>query len=142
MSEKDFIGKWVNNLRDGGLKNFPEDFMIETETENVSLKSKTLVLGPELFGTWEINDTQGSRVVQAGSLIKAKYILYSNRTLPERITVPKSEDANRQMVKLYEKYLDGLVMEIIKEFRNQFPEKKNFFEVSNKIFNSLNLCRY
>ena len=142
MSEKDFINKWVKSLREGGLKKFPDDFMIDGNTEIIELPAKTLVLGPELFGTWEIEDTSGNKMLQAKNIISAKYILYSNRLFPEKIEMPKTDSESTVMVKAYEKYLDGLVIEIIKDFRSTFPEKKNFFEVSNVIFNSLSLCRY
>jgi hypothetical protein len=142
MAEKEFINNWVIKLRNGGLKKFPDEFVLTDDTRSLDLPSKTLILGPELFGTYEILDSQGNKIFQAENIANAKYILYANNCFPERIKIPNSIDDVNSALKSYEQYLDGMVKSIIAEFRTLFPEKKNFFEVSNIIFNSLDLHRY
>ncbi len=142
MTEKDFIQNWVFDLRNGKLKKFPEDFLISNNFIEINLPAKALVLGSELFGSYELVDMQGEKVFQADDILQAKYILYSNRTMPSKLMIPAEKKDLERTVKQYEKYLDGLLGEIIKSFRNEFPEKKNFFEAANTIFNSLFLHRY
>ncbi|NLT50886.1 MAG: hypothetical protein GXX85_08230 [Ignavibacteria bacterium] len=142
MTEKDFIHNWVFDLRNGNLKKFPEDFVNSDNCYEIDLPAKTLVLGSELFGSYELVDMKGEKVFQAEDIFQAKYILYSNRTMPSKLMIPVGKKDLERTVKQYEKYLDGLLGEIIKSFRNEFPEKKNFFEAANTIFNSLFLHRY
>ena len=141
MREKEFESNWISQNR-ALIKNFPEDFL---ETENVKemkLPDDVLVMGPEMFGQYEILDSDGNPVVKADSHIHAKYILYSNRNKPKSIKIPVDEDEVKQTVKKYEKYLDELLTEIKTEFEKNFPKSKQLFDITNHIFSSLNLKRY
>lgn len=142
MTEKEFTTEWTGKLQGGLLKNFPEDFLKDSQYEERTIPSINLVMGEELFGSHEIVDSRGNSVLMAGSLPEAKYIIYSNRTKPHVLKIPKDETAIREMVKSYEKHLDSIIRQMETEFKKQVPNSKNFIAVSNDIFNLLNLKRY
>ena len=79
MIEKEFISKWTVSLSKNGIKAFPEDFLGNMTTEEIKLPGRTLVIGEEFFGNYEILTVDGTAVLQAESQYKAKYIVYSNR---------------------------------------------------------------
>lgn len=140
--EKKFIQNWTEKLENGELKKFPEMFINDAETKEVKLPEKTLVLGPELFGAYELMDTSNNTHYQAPDVTHAKYILYANRTKPETTVVPVDEKVIEDAVKAYEKHLDDTVRAIVDDYKNCFPMSKNQVEISNQIFVSLNLQRY
>ena len=140
--EKKFVQNWTEKLENGLLKNFPEMFIENAETKEVKLPGKTLVLGPELFGAYELMDTGNNTHYQAPDVTHAKFILYANRTKPEVLQVPTSESVIEEAVKSYEKHLDDTVRAIVDDYKKCFPMSKNQVEISNQIFVSLNLQRY
>ena len=140
--EKKFVQNWTKKLENGLLKNFPEMFIENAETKEVKLPGKTLVLGPELFGAYELMDTSNNTHYQAPDVTHAKFILYANRTKPEVLQVPVSESVIEEAVKSYEKHLDDTVRAIVDDYKKCFPMSKNQVEISNQIFVSLNLQRY
>lgn len=143
MEEKDFIQSWINKLQTGYLRKFPADYIEERElTESFNMPKKQIILGPEFFGAYELLYTDKHKFYQAKDLIEAKYILYGNATLPDEIEILTDNKRRERIVRDYEHHLDKLVMEIVKDFRKNFPKSKHFFEISNQIFNSLNLQRY
>jgi len=142
MLEKDFIKIWTDKIKDGMLKDFPGEFIGSASAKEVELPGRMLILGPELFGTFEITDSRGNPYLQTVNFQKVKFYLYANRSLPLKIMVPDAENDIAQAVKDYEKFLDSLVTEIEKDFRKNFPESKSFNSVSNQIFSMLNLQRY
>lgn len=142
MTEKEFAVHWTEESSKVLLKSFPEDFIVGLETETMELPQIRLVLGSELFGSYEITDVDGNSLVTSDSLIKAKYILYANKDKPASIEIPKTEEAITSAVKDYEKHLDLVLHTIEKEYKKVFPEGKNFFQISSSIFNTLNLKRY
>lgn len=141
MKEKEFGSTWVANNK-ALIKNFPEDFLKSDNVEELKLPVDVLVLGSELFGKYEIMNSEGQEVLKTDSLIRAKYILYSNRHKPKSIKVPKEDETVKATVKEYEKYLDELLEQIKEEFKENFPKSKQLYEVTNYIFASLNLKRY
>lgn len=142
MLEKDFIKTWIEKIKEGLLKNFPGDFLENITTTEAELPGKVLMLGPELFGTFEVTDSQGNPYLLTTNFTKVKYFLYSNRTTPKKVLVPVEESDMIHIVKEYEKYLDSLVAMIEKDFKKTFPESKSFLSVSNQIFGTLNLLRH
>ncbi|MBI9071418.1 MAG: hypothetical protein JEY94_07450 [Melioribacteraceae bacterium] len=142
MDEKKFIKIWIEKLKNGMVKSFPNDFIGDAETELMALPGKALVLGPELFGTFEVLDSDKHLFYQAQDLMVAKYLLYANRNKPAEINFITDLVLREAAIKNYEKHLDEIVMEIVKDFRLQIPNSKKFFEASNQIFNMLNLQRY
>jgi len=142
MIEKHFIQKWVEKLDAGKLKTFPSEFLFEADTKTAKMPGKILVLGPELFGSFELLDSEGNTQYQAPDLINAKFILYSNRAKPTEVLIPVDEIKIDEAIKSYEKYLDDLVKEIVLDFKTTFPKSSNQHEVTNQIFNALKLQRY
>ncbi len=142
MLEKDFIKIWVEKIKGEFLKNFPGDFLEGVKTSVIDLPGKVLMLGPELFGTYEVTDSKGNPCLLTTSFTKVKYYLYANRTTPVKMNLPEEEKDIIHIVKEYEKYLDSIVTMIEKDFKKNFPESKNFLPVSNQIFGTLNLLRY
>ena len=141
-TEKAFAKKWIKELPDGLLKNFPSDFISGIETEIILLPQKQLLLGPELFGNYEIIDTDNNLFVNVENYAKAKYILYANRNKPASISIPIQEKDIEISVRNFEAHLDNILRGLEKEFSKEFFGSKNFHEVSNFIFISLNLVRY
>ena len=141
MREKEFGISWVAQNR-AIIKNFPEEFLEVKDVHEIKLPEDVLVLGPEMFGEYEILDSEGNPVLKAESMIRAKYILYSNRHKPKSIKIPNNEEIIKETVKRYEKYLDELLAQIKEEFEDAFPNSKQLYDVTNYIFASLNLKRY
>ncbi len=142
MKEKEFVKYWIDKLKGKELKNFPDDFIDPNSIIEIELPGKTLVLGPELFGSYELLDAVGETLLQIESLAKAKYILYANRLKPRKLKLPTDEVKLSSAVKAYERHLDSLVQSMGNGYRSKFPNGKHFFEISNQVFNSLNLQRY
>ena len=142
MNEKEFVELWAGRIKNELLKKFPEDFLGEMETKDVSFPGKILLLGQELFGTFEIIESNGTVHFQLPSLIEAKFYLYANRNKPSWVSVPVNEKDVVAVVKAYEVSLDQILLAIEKEFKSVFPGSKNYRQVSNQIFHALNLQRY
>lgn len=139
MTQKDFIEKWIAKLLSNRLRKFPDDFINRFNCSVKELPTDNLILGKEFFGKYEILDIQGNTVALLESIYLAKYLIYSKCRL---VLIPKSKSEIENSVKTYEKYIDGILKEILKDHKNIFPKTKNNIEVINKIFNSLNLKRY
>jgi hypothetical protein len=103
---------------------------------------KTLVLGNELFGTVEILTIEGTPVLLAESIHKAKYIVYANLIRRSNIIIPKSENEIKTSVENYEKHLDWILLDIEEELKTKLPDSRNLLSVTNEIFLKLNLVRY
>ncbi len=140
--EKQFVKTWTKEFSDGLLKSFPSEFIAEVDTVVIPLPQKQLILGPELFGNFEITDIDGNLFLNADTIEKAKFILYSNRTKSASVNIPINYEDIKNAVRQYEIHLDSLLRGLEKEFKNTFHNSKNFYEISNQIFISLNLTRY
>lgn len=142
MNLKKFENSWTNKIKEDLLKSFPNDF-IETEaTKIVELPGKTLLKGSELFGAFEIIDTNGNPQMTVNSIAEMKYILYANRNLSKETAIPKNEEEILKAVKSYEGHLDNLIKKIREDYSKNFSEENKAVEVSHKIFQNLNLKRY
>ncbi len=142
MTISEFENKWLQKIRNELLKFFPDDF-IEFENFNIlELPQKPLLKGSELFGSYEIIDTDGIPFISVDSTNKLKYILYSNLSKPERIKIPLDNSEITNSVKKYEKHLDEILKMIINDFKSEFPTSNKHVSVSSKIFQLLNLHRY
>ncbi|MBU0560390.1 MAG: hypothetical protein KJ799_18735 [Bacteroidetes bacterium] len=142
MTEKEFEKKWIDQIKDGLLKFFPDDYLTDEETIEVKLPGKALTIGSEFFGSFEIVDTHGFPHFQADDYSKAKYILYANRAIPKSIKQPAQLEAIKRVVKEHEVLLDNLVKEIAKDFKQCFPDSPRIHNCTNNIFAALNLQRY
>jgi hypothetical protein len=142
MTQKEFLQEWVNLLKDSKLKSFPKDFIKDVPTKEIQLPSKTLILGPELFGSFELLDVSGSMIFKGVDFTEAKYILYANREKPSNIIIPLDMPEIKAVVKEYELHLDSILKELEKDFKLKFPESHKFLEVSSHLFHTLNIQRY
>lgn len=141
MNEKKFITTAASKLASDGIKNFPRDFTEIKEYTELKLPGKTLLIGEEFFGKYEIHTTEGDSAFHADSYLHAKYILYANRDTPQIIYLPSDESELKSGVQEYESYLDQIIKDIEEEYKNAFPEEKNSKNVVNEIFKLLNLVR-
>jgi hypothetical protein len=142
MNEREFINFWVSKLASNGIKKFPSDFV--TLNENViefRLPGKTLLIGEEFFGKYEILTTDGSSVLHAENYFQAKGLIYSNRTTPGIVFLPADDVYLKKAVQSYELYLDSIIKEIENNYKKSLPEDGNSKNVVNEIFKQLNLVR-
>jgi len=142
MTEKEFISRYISKHSETSSKIFPDDFTNLTDTEKLEMPNKTLVLGSEFFGAVEILTTEGTPVLQAESIHKAKYIVYANLNRSGNIIIPKNEYEINIAVENYEKHLDWILLDIEEELSKKLPESRNLHSVTNEIFLKLNLVRY
>ena len=103
MTEKEFITQYIKKHSETSSKIFPHDFTNLTDSEKLEMPHKTLVLGNEFFGTVEILTTEGTSILQADNIHKAKYIVYANLNRSGNIILPKSEYEIKTAVENYEK---------------------------------------
>lgn len=142
MAEKDFIIKWVDELSNS-IKSFPQDFLLDlSNCRKFSLPKKTLLLGNEFFGAYEILNVDGSLFSQAESFDLAKYIIYGNRNKPENILIPIDTEEIKKATALYEKYLEELIKKIESDYKKSFSGDKNYLSAVNEIFRRVNLTRH
>ena len=140
MNDKEFVSKWIQNVG-SMLKKFPDDFLTNIETENLQMPGKTISLGSELFGQFEIVDLNGNPILQTDDYNLIKFVLYANRLKPQSLLKPKNKSDIKAVVKGYENLLDSFIKEIKIELNKVLPNS-DFLRLSNQIFNALNLQRY
>ncbi len=142
MNEKSFIDSWLNKIQSTGIKRFPLDFVDDTQLDVISIPIKTLVIGQEFFGDYEIITTDGESVFHASSYDEAKFIVYSSKERNGKTYLPKDKSKIKPIVDSYNNYLDHYLKQINKDYKKYFPDGKNVNAVSNEIFHKLNLIRY
>ncbi|MBU0473906.1 MAG: hypothetical protein KKF62_07050 [Bacteroidetes bacterium] len=140
MNDKDFVNKWIEKI-ESNFRKFPDDYLADIETEIFEMPGKTISLGSELFGQFEVVDLNGNPILQTDDYNHIKFILYANRLKPKSILKPKDTLAIKKVVKEYELQLDSIIKEIKIELNKVLPTS-DFLRVSNQIFNALNLQRY
>ncbi len=140
MTEKDFINIWFENIKKG-FREFPYSFISSVDTEELEMPGKNLLLTPPLFDYYEIVDIDGNIIFHTNNYFKAKYILYANRSKPLKITIPRNSQDIEAIVKSYENYIDEILRAIERDYKKSFSQSRNFANVSNQIFNLLNLIR-
>ncbi len=142
MNEKSFIEYWLSKVQSSGTKQFPFHFIDETQLDKISIPIKTLVLGQEFFGAYEIITTDGESVYQASNYDEAKFVVYSSKARNGLTYIPKDKSQIKSLVDSYNNYIDDLLNQIKKDYKKNFPDGKNIHAVSNEIFQKLNLIRY
>lgn len=142
MNEKLFIENWISKVQSAGIKQFPLHFIDETQLDIISIPIKTLVIGQEFFGAYEIITTDGESVYQASNYDEAKFIVYSSKARNGLTYIPKDKSQIKSLVDSYNNYIDDLLNQIKINYKKNFPEGKNVHAVSNEIFQKLNLIRY
>ena len=141
MTEKEFIAKTVENYLGKGIKVFPADFVEKTFVEILDIPKKTLILGEELFGSFEIITTDGSQVLLTDDLTKGKFIVYASCNANGLIEIPQEKKMVVDAVEKYESYIDFILVEIQKDFKTAFPDSENNLDIINEVFKKLNLIR-
>ncbi|MDO8549836.1 MAG: hypothetical protein Q7S39_06775 [Ignavibacteria bacterium] len=142
MNGKEFISSWVSKLASDGIKIFPADFIsLDNNYTEFRLPEKTLLIGEEFFGKYEIITADGNPVLHVNHYLEAKYILYANRNTPGLVLVPSDEFELKKAIQMYESYLDSIIKDIEINYKKTFPEEKNSKSIVNEIFRQLNLVR-
>lgn len=141
METKKFIADSVTKILAAGLKNFPDDFMLPCETEETYLPEKSLIMGDELFGAYEIFTTDGEPVCMVQSYEKGKYLVYAGKGKRGKTVIPKNEADIVIMLNRYNAYLDSIMKEIAERYHLLFGEKKDPNEAISQVFKILNLTR-
>uniref|UniRef100_A0A832DKX2 Uncharacterized protein n=1 Tax=Ignavibacterium album TaxID=591197 RepID=A0A832DKX2_9BACT len=141
MTKKEFVEYWKNKLISEGIKTFPDDFLDNVETLQKKIPAKTLILGSELFGTFEVITTDGEVITQAENYIEAKYYVYASQKRNSEMKFPVDKNHIPLIVKKYEQYIDNIITEVTKDFRKSFQDTKEINPVS-EILKALNLVRY
>ena len=142
MTTSEFENKWLQKIKEEVLKEFPQEFIEQSDLEVLKLSGKPLMKGSELFGSYEVIDTDGNPIVTCDSLDKIKYVLYANSKHPLEISLPVDDKLISSAVKGFEKHLDDIIKLLKENFRINFPDSDKFVSVSNKIFQLLNLRRF
>jgi hypothetical protein len=141
MNEKEFIHKHAEQLS-RELRRFPDDFLGKSDYSEFELPGKTLILGEEFFGRFEILTTDGTPVLHIDDFDKANFIVYASRSKQDKIKIPLQKEIIKQVLDSYRNYLDNLVKKLELEFKESFPASKNFNAVSSAIFKKLNIVRH
>lgn len=142
MNDKLFVEYWINKIQSSGIKYFPFDFIDQTRLDIIPIPVKTLVIGQEFFGQYEIIATDGESVYHASNYDEAKFFVYSSKEREGKAYLPKDKIIIKSIVDDYNKYLDELINQINKDYKKNFQDVKNIYAVSNEIFKKLNLIRY
>lgn len=142
MNKKLFVDTWVNNVQKTGIKRFPSNFIDITQLEAISIPKKTLVIGQEFFGAYEILTTEGKLVYKVSTHDEAKFFVYSSRERNGKAYLPKDKTIIKNLVTEYNYYLDDMLHNIKRNYKKDFPEEKDVHSISNAIFQKLNLIRY
>lgn len=142
MNEKSFIDSWLNRIQSTGIKRFPLDFIDESNLDIISIPTKTLIIGKEFFGEYEIITTEGESIYHAPNYNEAKFIVYSSKERDSKAYLPKDRSKIKVLVDSYHNFLDDLLTQIKNDYKNIFKDGKNVNAVSNEIFKKLNLIRY
>lgn len=142
MNEKIFIENWINKIQSDGIRQFPFHFIDESQLDIISIPINTLVIGQEFFGVYEIITTSGEQVFQAATSDEAKFFVYSSNQRNGKAYLPKDKSLVNKIVSAYNNYLDELIEKVKVDYKKLFPDGKNFLNVSNEIFQKLNLIRY
>lgn len=142
MTEKEFISGWISKITSRGIKEFPGDFCELKDHKEISLPGKTLVLGEEFFGNFEILSVDGSLVYRAENYDLSKFIIYANRLHPKSILIPAVQIEAKEANSKYEKYIDSIIREMETDYKKDLPLGKNFNSAVNEILRVLNLIRY
>ena len=141
MTIKGFISQYLNNHVDKDVKNFPEDFAKLNDSKKLELPPKTIVLGNEFFGQYEIITTDDTPLLQAANIFEAKYIVYASRQRTGVILIPQNSTEIKEAVDHYEEYLDSILHDIEGSFLNEFPNSSELHKTTSEIFLKLGLVR-
>lgn len=141
MTKKEFIAKTVEYYLKKGIKAFPADFVNTTFVEKLDIPAKTLILGEELFGNFEIITTDGNHILLTDDLMKGKFIVYASSSANNLVEIPLEKELIKNVVEEYESYIDLILTEIQNDYKKEFPNSKHNLNIVNEVFKKLNLKR-
>ena len=141
MNEQQFIKKWQEKIENNLLTKFPDDYINEIKTDNFKLPGRSFSITSELFGQYELMDIDENRVIQTEDYYLVKFLLYTNRTKPNSVSIPIERDEVKATVKEYEKLLDSIIKDVMENIKVVLPNSDQL-KFSNQIFNLINLKRY
>ena len=141
MNHKFFIDHWVSKIQSDGIKKFPHDFINLKDLESFNIPIKTLVIGQEFFGNYEIITTDGEQVYHTQDYDQAKFFVYSSRDRNGKAYLPNEKSQVKIIVSLYNNYLDGILNQIKKDYNKNFLDAKELHSVTSEIFKKINLIR-
>jgi len=141
LTEQEFIKIWIEKIENDLLTKFPDDFIKEYGTKPFRLPGKSFSITSELFGQYEVLDVDDKMVIQTDDYSLVKYLLYANRTKPASVLAPVENKELQTAVKEYEKLLDSIIKNLMKEIKIVLPTSDQL-KISNQIFNRINLTRY
>lgn len=142
MNEKYFVENWISKIHSSGIKQFPLEFIDGSQLETIIIPVKTLVVGQEFFGTYDVITTDGQSIYQTSNIDEAKFFVYSSKERNGKAYLPKEKSKMKNLLNTYNHYLDELLNQIKLDYKKYFPEGKNLQAVSNEIFKKLNVIRY
>lgn len=142
MNKKSFVDNWIIRIESEGVKDFPTQFINNDQLQVFTIPQKTLIIGSEFFGSYEVLSTEGELVFQASNLDEAKFFIYSSRKRDGKAYLPKNKSLIKNLVNIYNQYLDDLLSQIQKDFKKIFPNDKDVHIIASQIFQKLNLIRY
>lgn len=142
MSVSEFENKWLSKINSELVKIFPDEFIQNLNFTILELPKKSITKGTEIFGVYEIIDTDGKTFYQSENLSEIKYILYSSRNNSQKIKLISDKNLFDKIVHEYEKHIDEILKLIESAYKKSFPNSKDFINISNKIFKLANLIRY
>jgi hypothetical protein len=142
LNEEIFVENWLSKIHSSGIRKFPFHFIDESQLDSISIPIKTLVVGQEFFGAYEIITTDGESVYHASNYDEAKFIVYSSKERNGKSYLPKDRIMIKTLVDSYNNYLDDLLTQVKSDYKKHFKDGRNVNAVSNEIFKKLNLIRY
>ena len=142
MNEKEFINKWKSEISKERLKVFPDDFLVNETCIEFELKEKSLIIGDEFFGKYEVLDIGGNIFLQVDNYHQAKYLVYASRKKINKVRIPNNFLELKSVLTEYEKYLDSILIKIQSDYKKTFKSNANLHSITNEVFHSLNLTRY
>jgi hypothetical protein len=142
LTEAEFVSNISKEILSAGIKDFPAGFASFKDKTQINLPGKTLIIGKEFFGKYEIITTGGSSIYNADDYFQAKFIVYANREKPSSIYIPNNSKILNDAVTAYENYLDSMIKRIETEYKKVFPSGQNSKTAVNEIFKIVNFVRY
>ena len=129
MNENLFIENWLTKVQSSGIRKFPHHFIDESQLDNISIPIKTLVIGQEFFGAYEIITTDGESVYHASNYDEARFIVYSSKERNGKTFIPKDRSIIKSLIDSYNNYLDDLLAQIKNDYKKNFQDGKNILGV-------------
>ncbi|MCK7523496.1 MAG: hypothetical protein MZV64_40510 [Ignavibacteriales bacterium] len=132
MNENLFIENWLIKVQSSGIRKFPHHFIDESQLDNISIPIKTLVIGQEFFGAYEIITTDGESVYHASNYDEARFIVYSSKERNGKTFIPKDRSIIKSLIDSYNNYLDDLLAQIKNDYKRIFRMGRMFMQFQMK----------